>query len=1100
MKKNRMKKILVLLLMLVIPTIKVDAGFGIPATRGSGQVISGTETVKYSFCGRKNGSYIGSTKTHRYPIKINGATYDAFCIDPGNKTPSNALSCSLFKDEGLSFLFEQRKNGVDDATFNIALRLYALKENLIIKLDQDYDSATNKLNGNVQKSAFIQFYQMDGATPDFSANCGSNYSTNKWDYLYENGRQGQEPTGILKRAYELYQQALAFPGYSDEELSGGVRFTEKVYKAETAEHHIVSDKPLTKADFGEIKCQNCQVVSFDWSGTSGVITVAATCNQDYKVGINPAYEGAGLERGIYACNGIGDDTQTLLMLAEENTPTTGTDEAKIWDEGKIPCPGETCCKTGTEIDPGHIDGTVHNCCEDGGNSEAHEYDLDDLFCKDEDLLVDHYYPKCNTDYYVDEDADLNSKYCKMYCTERVSVEIPGSITATSGRYFQLSTTSKGTKSPYVEGFKRCRIRVQYDIWEDDYYDIVEKEVNNYNLFQEMEAYEKVYEETVNRNTQKLTETLSAKCTAKYHENEVDYLPAGCYDSSCRTKCSAPSVSKPSEPSYSQAVTYELFDFTSGLSKYHHWYTVKINENGRNKSNDIYNYIYIKDSNSYQTKHDKYSAWDIYSEINKLNSWISSNSKNDVNKRSSSCGSTAWYDIVCERTDGGTSAEKKGATSENVRETYQKYIQDSKTANDMYNQAAKEAKELEKDLDKCDYYFSPSGGKLGGPYKGANAEENYDFDASMDFYYTQVYMDNEKGLQLDEQYITFKDTPGCVITGPTAGPDGEDNLYGKRYSNKYKAGNENLKDFKEKTLEYKDDFGKFNADLDEQYDADKLFTHDAKYRAECSWDEGENVYYTLSPNGGASENTDVINFTEHGQEYRLYLSTLDGTYETYWRLIGLGSRQKGTSKGKFDDFFMSQGNTCANESPSETAMFTCKLHVEYEIVLTGYCNGSNGTDTTVNVEDCDPYKEGYNLFTFKVVDSTNLFPNGYSTDAGDVGYNWSSTEKGQAAKREIEARGAADKTYSRENLTYSFVLSPTDMGHIKNYNVEANSEGGYSDFKMDCSCSGDSCVNCKSRFLNELANGNVTYDGQSHSVTGWGNSQTSLDGVRRKYGW
>ncbi len=1077
MKNIKIKNLLILTILLCIPFMSVHAGSGIPATRSSGILIPGTDTIKYSFCGLKNGSHTGAAKTSKYVIHINDKNYDAYCIDPGNKTPSSTLQCSLFKDEGLTYLFEQKKAGVDDATFVVALRLYALKENLIIKLGQE--DAGSKLDHNFTKSAFIQFWQIDSGA-DLTKTCGPKYSRNKWDYLFEQGvGQGNAPTGILARAYSLYQQASTRSGYSEESLGKGLRFTEKVYKGKTAEHHLVSDTPIKKEDLGEPECENCSVVSFDWNGTSGSITVAADCNKDYKVGISS------MDKGVYACNGLGTNTQTLLMLAEEDT------EAKLWDEGKIPCDREDCCTTGTEIEPGHIEGTVHNCCEDGGNSEAHEYNLDDLFCKDDDLRVDYYYPKCKTDYYIQEDTDLNEKYCKMYCTERVSTEIPGAITATSGRYFELTTTSKGTKSPYIEGFKRCRIRVQYDIWEQDYYDVVEKQKDAYNKFQELEVYEKIYEHTINNNKTIETAHLKAECSVVKK-------------SSGSGSCDASPTSGSAPTPFTWNGTYELYNFAPAISKYPRWHTVKIDETLRNKASNTFNAIELKYDKSPATKKDpSWSEWNLQPHLNDMNNWINNNNGKRVGS-SDSCtekdkitgkpvgSKTEWYELECKRTSSEEKAERVGAKNENVTQVYQSYVASSDSANNTYNAAARQAKQLEEDIDKCDNYFTK--------YKGANAKENYDFDASMDFYYTQVYMDNEKGLQLDEQYITFKDTPGCVITGPTLGPDGADKLAGKRYSANYKNGIEKMTDFKETKLSYESTNSGFQKYRDALYNADKLFTHDAKYRAECSWDEGENVYYTLSPNGSATESTDVINFTEHGQEYRLFLSTLDGTYETYWRLVGLGSRQKGTAKGKFDDFFASQGNTCANESPSETAMFTCKLHVEYEIVLTGYCNGSNGTDTTVNVADCDPYKEGYNLFTFKVVDAANLFPNGYSTEAGDVAYNWSSTDAGQKALKEIQERGKADKTYSREFLTYSFILSPTDMGHIKNYNVEANVEGGYSDFRMDCACSGTSCINCKSRFINELANGNVIYDGQNHSVTGWSNKQTNLDGVRRKYGW
>lgn len=601
----------------------------------------------------------------------------------------------------------------------------------------------------------------------------------------------------------------------------------------------------------------------------------------------------------------------------------------------------------------------------------------------------------------------------------------------------------------------------------DYNEVVKKEIENYNNYQYNETQHLIYE---NGASHPETKSGSIELKVSCH-TETSYACDKDGDGKKDETCYKTTCEREKSTSYPYNYTKYRFDITE--KRYHR---VKL------KDELVSNYtayeLTYRDSPN--VTHSKYSTWNLEEHISAANSALDS--------LASSCGCAT----IDTKTREKMPDEGAGYPNENVPERRDYWDGQAKASNNAYNGAAREAKQLEEDIDRCDNYFTK--------YEGANAEENYAFNTSMSFSYTQVYMDNDRGLQMDEQYIQFEDEPGCVITGPTLGPDGADKLAGKRYSSIYKTGFEKMTDFKETTLKYQEDRFGFRGYQDEPYDADKLFTHDAKYRAECSWNEGENIYYTLSPNGLVSEGTDFINFTEHGQEYRLHLSTLDGKYETHWQLVGLGSTDKTSGKGKFDDFFMSQGQTCANESPSETSMLTCKIHVEYEIVLTGYCNGSNGSDTTVNVEDCDPYKEGYNLFSFKVVDPSNIFPNGYSTSAGDVGYNWSSTEIGKQIKNEIESRGKSDKTYSQEFLTYSFVLSPTDMGHIKNYNAQANSEGGYSDFNLECNCSGGSCKNCKSVFLNELANGNVNYDGTSHSVTGWSNKQTNLDGIRRKYGW
>lgn len=1003
--------------------------------------------IKYSQFGNANK---GTYKSRSYTVTYGGKQYAGFCLDPDLTGPKNVTCTPYEGDEGTIWLLQQLQGASNDLQL-LTFRMYGVYKDMMKNDDGTYKKMTPV------KEAITRFLQVkDGNQEVINA-----YSGDPYAYLSGN-------TALIDQAFSLASQARSMgSGNIEEETSGSIKVGQKTVNNLSATYPLTSNAEI-KPEYIDFECENCTILNKQWNGTTGTVTVTTDeCDKEYNLVI--VYKAS--TTNAYMCSG-GKNTQTIFIL------NNNADEVKVPYPDKIACTGDPGCCEEDPIEPGWIGGNVNNCCEDGGNSEAHEYDLDKLFCRDEYLQVDYYKPKCQTDYYVQENTNLNEKYCKMYCTERVSVEIPGPITATSGRYFQLTTTSKGTKSPYIEGFKRCRIRVQYDIWEKDYRTTIDKEILNYNNFQRNEAWRQTYKDAVDKKQD--GQTAEGKVQLKFKAYCKDEKPAQNGLPACKAEYS-------DSKTVDATIKYTKYPF----SKFLNWYNVELDTVKRDnfEAYEIKRSFYVDRTKAKYS--DKWSAYNFdYSDVNSKRSTYDGKKAGEDSAGSGRCKCTAnWVYEGYEQSN----AEKH---SENVEGALATYTSNASTAMNNYNNAIKEAKQLEEDIDRCDNYFTK--------YEGANAEENYAFNTSMSFSYTQVYMDNDRGLQMDEQYIQFEDEPGCVITGPTPGPDSADKLAGKRYSTIYnKKGNrEMLKDFG-KPLAFEKlqkSIGDYINYLDDPYDADKIFTHDAKYRAECSWNEGENIYYTLSPNGLVSEGTDFINFTEHGQEYRLHLSTLDGTYETHWQLVGLGSTDKTSGKGKFDDFFMSQGQTCANESPSETSMLTCKIHVEYEIVLTGYCNGTNGTDTTVNIEDCDPYKEGYNLFSFKVVDPSNIFPNGYSTSAGDVGYNWSSTDAGKQAKNEIESRGKADKTYSQEFLTYSFVLSPTDMGHIKNYNAQANASGGYSDFNMNCNCSGGSCINCKSIFLNELANGNVTYDGTSHSVTGWSNKQTNLDGIRRKYGW
>lgn len=743
------------------------------------------------------------------------------------------------------------------------------------------------------------------------------------------------------------------------------------------------------------------------------------------------------------------------------------------DEPDVPDPGNNCC-TDDPIEPGWIGGTVNNCCEDGGTSEAYEYYLDELFCNNDYLGVDNYQYKCGSDFYVQNDTDLDEDYCNMYCTERVSVEIPGSIAATSGRYFELTTTSKGTKSSYIEGFKRCRIRIQYDKWEQDYYDTVQAQADAYNSFQKNKAKELMYEEAIKAKQPNQKETSTIICSCEYK-----------YDTTCGTGKNAHPCTKTAthtDPNYYCDIEYTKYPF----NKMFDIYNIKIDEDKRDDCKNIYEAIEFKKDGKDKTSHSPWSAWEIDPSIAKCNA----ETKGHERYVNVGYGCTT----TCKRTT--TTAENN---REDVYTEEKKYENNAKNDNVAFNTAADQAKELEKTIDVCDDYFTND------EYKGSDGKANYNFNAQQQFSYTQVYMDNYGKLQLDEIFINFEETPGCVIDDkPVTGADAEDKLSDDKYSkNKYGDGAEKMTDFKNSTLEHQKTAEGFKTYLDDSYDADKIFTTDAKYHATCSWDEGENTLYTLVPSGSASESTSEMNYTEHNQEYKIYLTTLEGTYETYWDISGLGSPREGSTEGRFDQYFKDAGDTCSNSDPNETAMLSCKIRSEHEVVLTGYCNGSNGSDTTTDPDDCDPYAEGFRLFNFKVVDAANLFPSGYNTVDGTVAANWTNTIEGKSAMQEIQSTAASGSTFAPENLTYSFVLSPTDMGHIKNYNDEQLTSGGYSDFTLICnskSCEDGACNQCKSPFLENLASGTVEYNGSSHSVTGWNNKNKDLTAVRKGYDW
>lgn len=756
------------------------------------------------------------------------------------------------------------------------------------------------------------------------------------------------------------------------------------------------------------------------------------------------------------------------------------------DPGEPDDPENNCCPD-EPIEPGKIEGDVNNCCTDGTTSEAHDYKLNDIFCNNDSLGVENYQYKCGAEYYNNDEVELESDYCRMYCTERISVEIPGPITATSGRYFELTTTSKGTKSSYIEGYRRCRIRIQYDSWEKDYYDTVKEQEEAYNSFQDNKAYQKLYEKAEKEviSGQKETSSISCSCSCSY--TYTGTCGSGKNTYSCtKTATASASDSDTCDIEFNKYPFKEMFDI----------YPVKIDKDKRDACEDIYEAIEFKEKKSYKTEHDDWSAWEIDPSIAKCDQQTASMQK------TVSAGGKCSCTLSCGRTT--TEAERR---REDVHTTRADYNAAADSDNASYNSAADIAKELEETIDKCDKYFTD--------YEGANAEENYTLDTTQQFSYTQIYMDEYEGLKLDEIFVEFEETPGCQ-TDPsvTTGASDEDGMQENQYStNKYGTGEEKMTDFKNSTLEYQKTATGYKQYQDEMYPADKIFTTDGRYHATCSWDEGQNTLYTLVPSGAASETIEVENYTTHEQFHKVYLSTLEGTYETYWDLHGLGTPRRNSTEGRFDRYFRENGEMCSGDSPNELKTLACTFSSEHEIVLTGYCNG-----VATEPEDCDPYDEGFRLFNFKVVDPANLFPYESVNYSGTIGHNWFVDESGQNSMQAIQSTAAKGMTYAPDNLTYSFILSPTDMAHIKDYNATKvldeyyNSLGGYNDFNLSCSLRDDchdvatggntaTCRDqCKSHFIEDLANGNVNVSGMNYPVTGWNNRNMDLTAVRRSYGW
>ena len=713
-------------------------------------------------------------------------------------------------------------------------------------------------------------------------------------------------------------------------------------------------------------------------------------------------------------------------------------------------PEPECCDPGVPDGPKELD--VHNCCEDSATSVVKDWDLDDIFCYDNELQVDFYKNRCENDRF--KDTTVINEYCDLYCTERVTMEVPGAITATSGRYFKLTETSRGTTSPYIEGYRRCRIKVYYDEWRDDYVEKVKNQVEQYNEFQRLSSMEKNYQDAIPTK-----QTISKNGTVTAHCSEYD---------------SANQVTKTNHASAQFSYTYYKYTFSN---KYD-YYTVDLKD-------DHYTRVEIVNGSKKKEPHTPYS---LYKYEEALAAY-----KAAQDSAAASCGYSGHVSYSGDQFD----VQNIDYTSEYPEEVLTQITSSKEAAKKAYKIATEEAYTLEEKIDKCDFYFNDEKSRLEEKveYDGKDAEKHYEFTPDLLFRYSQAYLGEDAKVAMDTLSIEFDRTCNYEIIYPDADDAGE--IKPDRYSGVYGNGSERMHDF-DKDIEIQYETG-FNASkyYDYEYKAEKLYTTDAKYHAECSWTEKDEDTFTLVPSGLAS-NTTELNYTVHNREYKIYLSAFDGTYQTYWDINNIGH------KGGFTDFFKRGSNTCAGENPEEIGTtITCKIHIEHELILTGKCNGSNGTDTTVYKEDCEKLKEGYDLFKFKIVEETDFFPSGTDSEGGGFAYNWISTERGQQVMKEINDKAATKSTYAPENISYQFEFNSNDMRQLKNYNASREDDNnGYSDFNMHCECpteaqtnsleNGVGCSQCKSYLIEDLEKGIITYNGTSHKVSVWASSKSLQD--------
>ena len=312
-----------------------------------------------------------------------------------------------------------------------------------------------------------------------------------------------------------------------------------------------------------------------------------------------------------------------------------------------------------------------------------------------------------------------------------------------------------------------------------------------------------------------------------------------------------------------------------------------------------------------------------------------------------------------------------------------------------------------------------------------------------------------------------------------------------------------------------------------YSADKVFVTDGLAEIYCVWDNQKtDTRYTLVPSGVLvdqdgyefkSEAGPIVKRetqryqVEHEDRWRYVVSTqLTGTFETYFKFSRVGI---------FNDYtglIEQQSPSCSGSLLGPSCTFTYNAD----------SSDAGGCDPLVTISKndniCDKFdsvchtdnfkKDGdecygqvIEFFDYKLADPNNLFPNGYSDN---YAYNWQYTAEGEQTRKKVELDASKDKTYSVDNMSYSFTLTMEDLKEIRKFNTEENkkSKGGYMDFNMTCSpdsptiSDGNYYKVCYSSFLEAISGGSMRYGSNNSKTLHLKTNNVDLKTARRKVAW
>ena len=760
----------------------------------------------------------------------------------------------------------------------------------------------------------------------------------------------------------------------------------------------------------------------EWNKTTGRIKLTTLSDRNCNGAITiSANVDVGNSSAIYDCHSNSTGWQNYIAIG----PSQAGDTFSI-----STCEEPECIKSGcgvVEKSTELKETDIHNCCEDGAITKVRQAALNELFCKDGNLNIDYYKEKCNADEYI----VFKSDFCKEYCGATAMYQLPGPTHAKSDAYFFFSKERLGITGPILNQYKRCRTIIYFDQWISAY------KTNNESAAQALNDYNKYITEynLINGTSgQSHTESYTVTCT-----NPTTNRPVASTDS---------------------------------------FQTTKYNVHG----------------GSY--KRYKISLDGAYTKLN-----VSADSDGTIGASTYYASDAAEkYNALVERHPGCTISGNSSFPNYDQAKSNARDLATRARAN--YDALVGASNDLRNKLTTCTGKADANGVVDTSELKERVAFHN---EPEMEFSYNQVFLNDVGKLTSQEVKIDFEKIDGkCAyhvydtLDKPNKNSDDwnknwdiigiyDDQYSSTKYGNSKVLAIDTLKGIGNATTQITD-INTIHGSNDKFY-ASKKFTTDAVGHMSCRWqDAKDNKTYTLIPSGivRTEMSGDIKdlgpNYTEHTGTYHIVKTHATGKFETYFTLRNIADG------GIFDDIVHNGGKTCdelyadVKGSPkgdkADEVNATCYIDIKSNGWTIYNCTQADVVSPT-SQEDlekicCDnPPCEGSSLLEYKEIDPSDPFPNEHGSN---YAVNWLDKDdaKAQETLNRIKTKAKDDTTYSKEEMTYSFTLKPSDLKDIRAYNKSRIKAGGYTDFEMDCDKVENNGVvtleRCKSRFITAISGG------------------------------